>query len=59
MPGVFLEMSLHCDTIGIIRNGGIEMIRVGIAGIGFIAEEYIKLITTGRIQNAEIGRAHV
>ena len=30
------------------------MIRVGIAGIGFIAEEYIKLITTGRIQNAEV-----
>ena len=27
------------------------MIRIG---IGFIAEEYIKLITTGRIQNAEV-----
>jgi len=30
------------------------MIRIGIAGIGFIAEEYIKLITAGRIQNAEV-----
>ena len=30
------------------------MIRIGIAGIGFIAEEYIKLVTTGRIQNAEV-----
>lgn len=30
------------------------MIRVGIAGIGFIAEEYIKLIVDGRIQDAVI-----
>lgn len=30
------------------------MIRIGIAGIGFIAEEYIKLITAGRIQDAEV-----
>jgi len=30
------------------------MIRIGIAGIGFIAEEYIKLITAGSIQNARI-----
>ena len=30
------------------------MIRVGIAGIGFIAEEYIKLFTQGQIQGAEI-----
>lgn len=30
------------------------MIRVGIAGIGFIAEEYIKLFTQGDIQGAEI-----
>lgn len=30
------------------------MIRIGIAGIGFIAEEYIKLITAGRIQNAQV-----
>lgn len=30
------------------------MIRVGIAGIGFIAEEYIKLITAGKIHNVKI-----
>jgi len=30
------------------------MIRVGIAGIGYIAEEYIKLFTGGKIRNAEI-----
>lgn len=30
------------------------MIRLGIAGVGFIAEEYIKLITNGDIQGAEI-----
>ncbi len=30
------------------------MIRVGIAGIGYIAEEYIKLFTGGRIQGAVI-----
>lgn len=30
------------------------MIRIGIAGIGFIAEEYIKLITAGRIRNAQV-----
>ena len=30
------------------------MIRVGIAGIGYIAEEYIKLFTGGKIQNATI-----
>lgn len=30
------------------------MIRIGIAGIGFIAEEYIKLFTQGQIQGAEI-----
>lgn len=30
------------------------MIRVGIAGIGFIAEEYIKLITGGNIRNGVI-----
>ena len=30
------------------------MIRVGIAGIGFIAEEYIKLFTQGKIPGAEI-----
>lgn len=30
------------------------MIRVGIAGIGYIAEEYIKLFTQGKIQNARI-----
>lgn len=30
------------------------MIRVGIAGIGYIAEEYIKLFTQGKIRNASI-----
>ena len=30
------------------------MVRVGIAGIGYIAEEYIKLFTQGKIQNAVI-----
>lgn len=30
------------------------MIRVGIAGIGYIAEEYIKLFTLGKIRGAEI-----
>lgn len=30
------------------------MIRIGIAGIGFIAEEYIKLITAGRITGCTI-----
>lgn len=30
------------------------MIRIGIAGIGFIAEEYIKLITGGAVQGADI-----
>ena len=30
------------------------MIRVGIAGIGFIAEEYIKLFTQGQIHGAEV-----
>ena len=30
------------------------MIRLGIAGVGFIAEEYIKLITNGSIQGAEV-----
>ena len=30
------------------------MVRVGIAGIGYIAEEYIKLFTQGKIKNAEI-----
>ena len=29
------------------------MIRVGIAGIGYIAEEYIKLFSQGKIKNAE------
>lgn len=28
------------------------MIRVGIAGIGYIAEEYIKLFSQGKIKNA-------
>lgn len=41
------------------------MIRVGIAGIGYIAEEYIKLFTQGKIQGARItalssrNRAHM
>ena len=30
------------------------MIRVGIAGIGYIAEEYIKLFSQGKIKNAEL-----
>lgn len=30
------------------------MIRVGIAGIGYIAEEYIKLFTQGEIKNASV-----
>lgn len=30
------------------------MVRVGIAGIGYIAEEYIKLFSQGKIKNAEI-----
>ena len=30
------------------------MIRVGIAGIGYIAEEYIKLFTAGKIPGAAV-----
>ena len=30
------------------------MIRVGIAGIGYIAEEYIKLFTAGKISGAAV-----